>query len=114
MGKFADSIRKMAQTEELNQKIQPPAFKDKPDLPSRRGIGLPTPTTSDVCHLLYTTRDNSYDIGAILAGTAGPILNDKCDHLDTITGLHDFDTAQNSENYGGEVFLVIQVDGVFT
>lgn len=114
MSKFADNIRKMAQTAELNQKIQPPVFVDKPTLPSRRGEGLPKPTISDVCHLLYTTRDNSYDIGAILAGTAGPILNDKCDHIDTITGLHDFNTAQNTENFGGQVTLIIQVDGIFS
>ncbi len=114
MTKFVDNIRKMAQTTELNQKIPVLPFLDKPSIPTQRGEGFPQPgNTKKVCNLIYTTRANSYDIADILSGTTGPILNDECDHIDTITGLTDFDLSQAGPTFGAVVNLIIQVDGLF-
>ncbi len=113
MTKFVDNIKKIAQVRELNQKIKTIPFVDKSSIPSRRGVGLPIPTQQEQCNIIYTTRSNSYDIGDILSGAAGPILNDHCDHINTITGLTDFDLSQAGPTFGAIVNLIIQLDGVF-
>jgi len=114
MSKFTDNIRKIAQTAETNAKIKPPVFVDKSRLPSQRGVGRPAPSINDFCNIIYSTRDNGYDIAGLLSGTVGPLLNNPCDHIDRILGLTDLDTAQNTENFGGAVNLIIHVDGLFT
>lgn len=112
MSKFTDNIRKIARSAEIEAKIKAQA-----DEPSRgtweggRGISSSDPT--DTCPAYYSTRDNTYDIGDILAGAAGPKLGDKCAKLDSITGLMDFDKSEASGNIGGDVNLIIQLDGIF-
>lgn len=114
MSKFTDNIRKIAKTAETNAKIRPPIFVDKSPLPSQRGVGNAIISTKDFCSTLYSTRSNSYDIGDLLAGNAGPVLNNHCDHINILTGLVDFDTAQNTDNFGGNVNLIIHFDGLFS
>lgn len=113
MTKFTDNIRKIAKTTELNAKIPIIPFLDKTGIASKRGEGFPI-NTPPVCALSYFTSDNAYDIGALLAGTDGPTLGDKCTRVDTITGLTDFDVSAAPASFGAVVYLVLQPDGVFT
>lgn len=112
MATFKENIRKIARTAELEAKIK------AKDLPINRGPwdgarGIADAVMPDVCALFYSTNPNSFDIGDLLAGTAGPTLADKCSRLDTITGLTDFDTSEAIDSLGADVFLIIQVDGNF-
>ncbi len=112
MSKFTDNIRKIARSAEIEAKIKVlPSFIDRGEWAGGRGISSKDPT--DTCPLFYSTRDNTYDIGAILAGTAGPKLGDKCAKLDSITGLTDFDVSQAFDSAGAEVLLIVQLDGIF-
>ncbi len=112
MVKLSDNIRKIARTAELDAKIRSiPEPTDRSSIPSTRGVSERTP--EQVCAAYYGLRDNSYDIGALLAGTVGPTLADQCSRLNTITGLTDVDPAENVENLDGVVHLVLQIDGVF-
>lgn len=112
MTKFTDNIRKIARTTEIEAKIKVlPSFIDRGEWEGGRGITSKDP--EDTCPLFYSTRDNTYDIGDILAGTAGPKLGEKCAKLDSITGLVDFDTSEAEATLGAEVNLIIQLDGVF-
>lgn len=105
-----DKIKKIARTDELDKKIK------KVDLPQNRGtwegnrgIATSNVTPDTVCPLYYSTSDNSYDIGDIIDGVAGPQLGDKCARINSVTGLTDFDTTFA----GDTVHLVIQLDGIF-
>ncbi len=111
MSKFTDNIKKIARTSELEKKIKNPvAPVDRGEWEGGRGIITAPPV--DVCPLFYSTRDNTYDIAAILAGTAGPSLADKCAKLDSITGLTDVDTSQATASFGAVVHLIVQLDGI--
>ena len=112
MSKFTDNIRKIARSAEIEAKIKVlPSFIDRVEWEGGRGITSSDP--KDLCPLFYSTRDNTYDIAALLAGTAGPKLGDKCAKLDSITGLTDLDTSQAIDSLGATVLLIVQLDGVF-
>jgi len=112
MATFKENIRKIARTKEIEEKIK------AKDLPVNRGPwdggrGIASATLPDVCALFYSDGPNSFNIADLLAGTVGPTLADPCSRIDTLTGLVDFDTAENTANFGGEVTLIVQLDGVF-
>ncbi len=112
MSKFTDNIRKIARSAEIEAKIKiiPPDV-DRGEWQGGRGVMSKSPV--DTCPLFYSTRDNTYDIGDILAGTAGPKLGDKCAKLDSVTGLEDYDKSIAPSSAGADVFLIIQLDGIF-
>jgi hypothetical protein len=116
MSKFTDNIKKIARSAEIEAKIKViPPKTDKANIPSERGIGTKVADPGeDVCALFYSQAPNSYDIGDLLAGTAGPTLSDGCSRLDTITGLTDVDVSEEVATEGATVLLVIQTDGIFT
>ena len=112
MATFKENIRKIAKTSELEAKI-----KNK-ELPINRGTweggrGIAINNPSPVCALSYSTNPNSYSITDLLAGTAGPTINDQCSRLDTITGLTDFATSIAIDSLGATVLLIVQMDGNF-
>lgn len=114
MATFKENIKKIARTAELEAKIK------KIDLPRNRGeweggrgIGLNDVQPQDVCPIFYSTTPNSYDIGDIIDGLAGPTIGDECSRINTITGLTDFDVSVADDYVGATVFLVIQLDGIF-
>ncbi len=112
MSKFVDNIRKIARSAEIEAKIKVlPSIVDRGEWEGGRGITTNDP--GDTCPAFYSTRDNTYDIGDILAGTAGPTLADKCAKLDSITGLTDFDTSHATASLGAVVYLIVQLDGIF-
>ncbi len=112
MSKFTDNIRKIARSEEIEAKIKVlPADIARGEWEGGRGIASKDPT--DTCPLSYSTRDNTYTISGILAGTEGPKLGDKCALLDSITGLTDQTASQADDSLGATVLLIVQLDGVF-
>lgn len=112
MSKFIDNVRKIARTVEIEAKIKVlPSIVDRGEWEGGRGITSKDPV--DTCPLFYSTRDNTYAIADILAGTAGPTLGDKCALLDSVIGLTDLDTSEATASFGAIVHLIIQLDGNF-
>jgi len=106
-------IQQIARSDEIMAKIRANIIPADPNpLPSYVGIGRGPNTV--VC-------DSSYDLPAsssfafidIIDNGLGPTPGDACSHINTITGLVDFDTSQAAATFGAEVDLIIQMDGVF-
>ena len=112
MATFKENIRKIARTAEIEAKIKNKEIPvNRGDWEGGRGIAINNPPA--VCALHYTTDANTYDIGDIIDGLAGPTIGDQCSRLDTITGLTDFATSVATASFGAIVHLTIQVDGNF-
>ncbi len=112
MATFKENIRKIANTAEIEAKIKNKELPvNRGDWEGGRGIAINNPPA--VCALHYSTDPNTYDIGDLLAGTAGPTIGDPCSRLDTITGLTDFDTSIADDSVGATVLLIVQMDGNF-
>ena len=105
-------IRKIARTDDLARRIKAPLpVADRQPIAANRGIGIQDPTST--CNIKYSLRENSYDIGLLLSGLDGPTLQEPCSFINTLTGLTDFNTSQDTNSFGATVNLVIQLDGLF-
>jgi hypothetical protein len=107
--KYIQDIRKIAKTDEILKKLaknRPEV--DKASIGMKRGVGYSTPF--DPCQLIYTTDDGNYTIDGLLAGTAGPKVQDgdynHCSLVNSITGMRDLDETRTLN-------LILKPDGEF-
>ncbi len=108
-----DLIQQIARSDEIMAKIRAQVVSPEPNpLPPYIGIaGQPAAVTCDTSYDLPA--NSSFAFIDIIDNGLGPTPGDACSHINTITGLVDFDASQAPTSFGATVNLILQMDGVF-
>ncbi len=110
-----DLIQQIARSDEIMAKIRTAVVNaDVNPLPAYVGIGQHSEVTPLQCDPSYgSIAATTFAFIDIIDNGLGPTPGNKCSHINTITGLVDFDTSVAPATFGAEVDLILEMDGVF-
>jgi hypothetical protein len=95
---YIKDVRRIAKTEELEERLPRGIFVDKPPIPGIRGVGkVDIDEQLQQCTYVISATEGRYDVQDILDGVNEPRAVDRdrniCDKINTIDGMTDCDTG---------------------